>query len=47
MDSSAYSRMFDGLAFGVYCLLFLAPLGLWKLVEIIIWIIEHVRLEIV
>lgn len=37
--------MFDGVGKVLCGMLLLAPLGLWKLVEIIIWLIKHVRIE--
>lgn len=29
------------------CLIILAPFGIWKIIEIIIWIIQHIRINIV
>jgi len=47
MDSSAFSGYgaFWGLIVIVLALVF--PLGLWKLVEIIIWIVQHLRVHVV
>ncbi len=47
MDSSAFSGL-NGIWFSIaYWFLFsLMPLGLWKLVEIIIWAYKHVEIGI-
>jgi hypothetical protein len=38
--------MFDGLATAFLVLACLAPLGLWKLVEIVIWAFRHLRVVV-
>lgn len=43
MDGSAYGRMFDGWIMVFYIMACLAPLGAWKLVEIVIWVCRHLR----
>jgi hypothetical protein len=47
MDSSAYSRMADGIVTAFVVLICLAPLGVWKLVEIILWTCRHLRVVVV
>ena len=44
MDTSSYGRAFDGLMYAFVIMTLLAPLGLWKLVEIVIWIYKHVHI---
>jgi hypothetical protein len=46
MDGSAYSRMLDGWATAFIVLVCLAPLGLWKLVEIVVWAFRHLRVVV-
>lgn len=46
MDGSAYGRMFDGWITAFLILACLAPLGLWKLVEIVIWVCRHLRVVV-
>ena len=46
MDGSAYGRMFDGWITAFFILACLAPLGLWKLVEIVIWVCRHLRVVV-
>jgi hypothetical protein len=38
--------MFDGWATALLVLACLAPLGLWKLVEIVIWAFRHLRVVV-
>jgi hypothetical protein len=46
MDSSAFRGIGDTLAF-MFCVgCVLCPLGLWKLVEICIWLCRHVHIGI-
>jgi uncharacterized membrane protein len=45
MDGSSFGRAFDGLATAFMVSLCLVPLGLWKLVEIVIWVCQHVHFE--
>ena len=46
MDGSAFGRMFDGLILGFLFLACLAPLGVWKLVEIVISVCRHLRVVV-
>lgn len=39
-------RAFDGLAYLFIVLLCLSPLGIWKLIEITIWLFQHVKIVI-
>jgi tetrahydromethanopterin S-methyltransferase subunit G len=49
MDSSDFGKMigdgigalFNALVFAVILLIIFVPLGVWKLVEIIIWLYRH------
>jgi uncharacterized membrane protein len=41
MDGSAYGKMFDGWITAFLILACLVPLGLWKLVEIVIWLYRY------
>jgi len=49
MDGSYYSRIFDGIAGMVramaIALIIFVPLGIWKLVEILIWLFKHVSVS--
>lgn len=44
MDASSYGGAFDGLMHLFVFAVCLIPLGLWKLVEIVIWICKHVHI---
>lgn len=48
MDGSAYGNMLPGNLSGLFrwlCIVtILAPLGLWKLIEILIWAFRHIRI---
>lgn len=46
MDGSAYGRMFSGLYGAALVLIALAPFGVWKLVEIVIWLVRHLRITV-
>ena len=46
MDGSAFRGIWEGLVIGFIILAVLAPLGVWKLIEIIIWIYKHVSISI-
>jgi hypothetical protein len=46
MNGGSYSRMFDGLATSFLVLACLAVLGLWKLVEIVVWAFRHLRVVV-
>ncbi len=41
MDGSAFRGLGKLLSWMVWLLIFFIPLGLWKLVEIIIWVFKH------
>lgn len=49
MDASAYSRLGDGIisltgGLLLTCMVFV-PLGVWKLVEIVVWLCHHIHLS--
>ena len=46
MDASAFDRAGETLAKAFALLLLLSPLGVWKLVEIIVWAWRHVEVSI-
>jgi hypothetical protein len=46
MDGSSYSRMLDGWATAFLVLACLAPLGMWKLIEIVVWVFRHLRVVV-
>ncbi len=46
MDSSSFSGAFDGMITLFIVTLCLFPLGVWKLIEIIIWMFGHIRVVI-
>ena len=46
MDGSAYSRMFDGVVTLVCVLGFLSLFGVWKLIEIVVWVVRHLSVTI-
>lgn len=43
-DEVMFERAFGGLVFCFWLGLFMFPLGVWKLIEIIIWLISHIRI---
>lgn len=45
MSSSGLEGAFDGLARGFAVLLVLGIFGIWKLVEVIVWVVRNVRLS--
>lgn len=45
MDGSSFGRGFDILEYLFYISLLLWPLGIWKLIEIVIWLFQHVRID--
>jgi len=46
MVEGAFRGVGEAIAFGFILLCIFVPLGLWKLVEIIIWLFQHVRITI-
>lgn len=38
-------KMFDGIQWIFLGLLVMFPLGIWKAVEIVIWLVTHVRIS--
>lgn len=40
------NELSDVLAYLIYSQLILLPLGIWKLIDIIIWVIKHVHIVI-
>jgi len=49
MDSSMFNGIFDGIykmiiSLIVLCVIFV-PLGVWKAIEIIIWVSKHIHWE--
>lgn len=38
---------FEGLDFICKTWLILLPLGIWKLIDIIIWIVKHIKIDII
>lgn len=47
MTGSDFGGAFAGLGFIVFFGLGLMPLGLWKLVEIVIWLYNHIDINFV
>lgn len=45
MDAS-FGRAFDVLVYPALLLMILAPFGVWKLIDILLWIFQHVKLSI-
>jgi hypothetical protein len=43
MDGSAFNTAWDGIVIGFIVLAILAPFGLWKLVEVALWLFAHLR----
>lgn len=41
-----FSGAFKGLAIIFYSSLIFIPLGIWKLIELIIWTIKHINISI-
>lgn len=46
MDGSAYEKMYGGLVTIFLVLAVLAPLGVWKVIEIVIWLFRHVSIHV-
>lgn len=50
MDSHSYHKMGESLAAAIVAIAILLtislPLALWKLVEIVIWLLEHVSISV-
>jgi hypothetical protein len=46
MDSSAFNGMYKWAVAIFFGLAILAPLGVWKAIEIVIWICRHVHVGI-
>ena len=42
MDGNMFNGLFAAIQLGAWVLLFSVPLGIWKLVEIVIWLFGHV-----
>ena len=47
MTGSDLGGAFTGLGYILIALVALVPFGLWKVVEIVIWLIQHVKIGIV
>ena len=45
MTGSDFGSAFAGLAFVFVAGLVAIPLGLWKLIEIVIWIYQHIHIS--
>lgn len=46
MDGSGIGRAIHGMVILIYAAIPLSILGLWKLVDIVIWLLRNVRIEI-
>jgi len=46
MDSSAFSGLGKMLTVMMVLLVLFIPLGVWKLVEIIIWLFKHIKVDL-
>jgi hypothetical protein len=46
MDGSGIGRAMDGMVYLLKAAIPLSILGLWKLVDIVLWVIRNVQIEI-
>ena len=44
MNSLGFKTLFDLIEKGFILLLILLPLAIWKLIEIIIWLLNHIKI---
>lgn len=45
MDGHMFDGLFAAIKLGAWVLAFAVPLGLWKLVEIVVWLFGHVTIQ--
>jgi uncharacterized membrane protein len=46
MIDGSFVRAFDGLCYAALIAFCFLPLGIWKLVDIIIWVYQHVQITL-
>lgn len=46
MDGSGFVDLFNAWLWAGIALLILAPFGIWKIVEIVVWLFQHVEISV-